>query len=88
MPEILLPSSGSLGLQDWEKIWAVDPIRDIFAERGIAPGGAVVIVRPDQYVAHVLPLAAHAEITDFFAGVLREQNGSASIDLHVPPVRL
>lgn len=47
-----------------------------------------MIVRPDQYVAHVLPLAAHAEITGFFAGVLREQNGSASIDLHVPPVRL
>jgi phenol 2-monooxygenase (NADPH) len=30
----------------------------------------VVVVRPDQYVAHVLPLDAHQELTDFFAGIL------------------
>ena len=30
----------------------------------------MVVVRPDQYVAHVLPLDAHEELADFFAGVL------------------
>jgi len=28
-------------------------------------------VRPDQYVAHVLPLDGYDELTAFFAGVLK-----------------
>ena len=28
--------------------------------------GVMVVVRPDQYVANVLPLDAHAELTAFF----------------------
>ncbi|MDN6373749.1 MAG: phenol 2-monooxygenase, partial [Brevibacterium aurantiacum] len=32
--------------------------------------GALVIVRPDQYVAQVLPLDAHAELVDFFSGIM------------------
>jgi len=31
----------------------------------------LVVVRPDQYVAHVLPLAAHRPLADFFAGFMR-----------------
>jgi len=69
-PEVLIPRSGRLGLQDWEKLWAVDPRTDVFADRGIAASGAVVVVRPDQYVAHVLPLDAREELTAFFAGFL------------------
>ncbi len=72
VPAILRPQTGSLGLIDWEKVWAVDPSADIFAERGIHEDGAVVVVRPDQYVAHVLPLSERAELTSFFAGILRE----------------
>ncbi|MGN6130715.1 MAG: FAD-dependent monooxygenase, partial [Nocardioidaceae bacterium] len=73
VPAILLPRSGPLGLQDWEKAWTVDPREDIFTTRGIDPAGALVVVRPDQYVAHVLPLSARAELTAFFAGVLLDQ---------------
>ena len=29
-----------------------------------------VVVRPDQYVAHVLPLDAHRDLAAFFAGFL------------------
>ncbi|MFV0375085.1 FAD-dependent monooxygenase [Microbacterium sp.] len=72
LPGILIPRSGPLQLQDWEKAWAIDPTRDIFAERGIAASGALVVVRPDQYVAHVLPLSARDELTEFFAGFLVE----------------
>jgi phenol 2-monooxygenase len=68
LPAILLPRTGSLGLQDWEKVWASGPAPDIFERRGISRDGAIVIVRPDQYVAHVLPLAARDELTEFFAG--------------------
>ena len=31
----------------------------------------MVVVRPDQYTAHVLPLDAFDELSAFFAGILR-----------------
>ncbi|WNM24411.1 FAD-dependent monooxygenase [Demequina capsici] len=73
LPQMLLPRSGPFGLQDWEKVWAVDPADDVFAARGIGDDGALVIVRPDQYVAHVLPLTARAELSAVFEPVLLEQ---------------
>ena len=39
--------------------------------RGIYRDGAVVVVRPDQYVANVLPLTAKAELAAFFAPLLQ-----------------
>ncbi|WP_417555294.1 FAD-dependent monooxygenase [Microbacterium sp.] len=71
LPELLLPKTGPLGLQDWEKAWAADADDDIFARRGVADEGAIVVVRPDQYVAHVLPLSARDELREFFAGFLK-----------------
>jgi phenol 2-monooxygenase len=73
VPEVLLPHTGPFGLPDWEKVWALDPGRNIFRERGIGPDGAIVIVRPDQYVSHVLPLSAREELGEFFAGFLVER---------------
>ncbi|MDL5352496.1 FAD-binding monooxygenase [Microbacterium sp. zg-YB36] len=67
IPAVFLPRVGPFGLIDYEKIYAADPRDDIFAARGIDRGGAVVVVRPDQYVAHVLPLSARTELADFFA---------------------
>ena len=40
---------------------------DIFDARGLSRDGVVVVVRPDQYVAAVLPLEATDELADFFA---------------------
>ena len=34
LPELLLPRSGRLGLQDWEKAWAVDPPAAISSPSG------------------------------------------------------
>ncbi|MGM7670410.1 FAD-dependent monooxygenase [Microbacterium sp. A93] len=79
LPSILLPQSGPLGLQDWEKTWAADAKDDIFVSRGIAAEGAIVVVRPDQYVAHVLPLTAREELRDFFAGFLLPRSIAQSI---------
>ncbi|HSU70721.1 MAG TPA: 3-hydroxybenzoate 4-monooxygenase, partial [Micrococcaceae bacterium] len=70
VPCIFLPESGPFGLVDHEKVYATDPERDIFEARGIDRGGAVVVVRPDQYVANVLPLAATKELADFFRPIL------------------
>jgi len=44
---------------------------DIFVLRGIDRGkGAMVVVRPDQYVSNVLPLDAHDELATFFGRFL------------------
>jgi len=71
LPQLLLPKKGRLGLADYEKAYCVDPRRDIYDLRGIdRAAGCVVIVRPDQYVAHVLPLDAHRELAAFFDGFM------------------
>ena len=73
VPDVFRPRTGPLGLTDWEKVYAAGPTvwtgDDIFAERGLSRDGVVVVVRPDQYVAHVLPLDATDELAEFFAGV-------------------
>lgn len=77
MPPLLRPKTGKLGLQDHEKLFCVDHkgAGDIFTLRGIDRArGCMVVVRPDQYVAHVLPLdsaAGRDGLSAFFAGVLR-----------------
>ena len=76
VPGVFLPRVGPFGLIDYEKVYAADPEQDIFDLRGIDRNGAVVVVRPDQYVAHVLPLEATAELAAFFAGVLNDLCGA------------
>ncbi len=70
VPEIFRPETGPLGLMDWEKVFAAGPTRwnetDIFDARGLSRGGVVVVVRPDQYVAHILPLDATDALAAFF----------------------
>jgi phenol 2-monooxygenase len=45
---------------------------DIFDERGIdRERGALIVVRPDQFVAHILPLDAYAELTAFLQPIFR-----------------
>ncbi len=73
MPPFLLPPKGRYGLRDYEKIFCADlkGDNDIFTLRGIdRERGCMVIVRPDQFVAHVLPLDAHAQLAAFFDGFM------------------
>lgn len=72
----LQPRIGPLGLTDYEKAFSPDLAHgpDIFDARGIdRERGAIVLVRPDQYVAHVVPLDAHAELSAFLGRFLVEQ---------------
>ncbi|GGC82257.1 phenol 2-monooxygenase [Chelatococcus reniformis] len=72
LPPLLLPRKGRHGLIDYEKAFCADAAAgDIFAMRAIdRAAGCVVIVRPDQYVADVLPLGARGEVAGFFARVM------------------
>jgi len=76
LPPALLPRKGHFGLIDYEKTYCPDLKQgpDIFDLRGIdREKGAIVVVRPDQYVANVLPLDAHDELTAFFAAFLLDR---------------
>ncbi len=73
MPALLLPQKGAYGLHDYEKLFCPDLKNgpDIFDLRGVdRDRGALVIVRPDQYIAHVLPLDAYRDLASFFAGFM------------------
>ncbi|MBR9865881.1 MAG: 3-hydroxybenzoate 4-monooxygenase [Oceanospirillales bacterium] len=72
MPSLLCPTKGRLGLQDHEKVFCVDHkgLGDIYAMRGIdREQGCMIIVRPDQYIAQVLPLDGYQQLTAFFDGI-------------------
>lgn len=83
VPELFLPRTGPLALTDWEKVYAAGPSAwtdaDIFAERGLSDDGVVVVVRPDQYVAGVFPLAATEELAGFFETALLPQSAPAPL---------
>ncbi|MET4390241.1 phenol 2-monooxygenase [Bradyrhizobium sp. F1.4.3] len=73
MPPLLLPGKGRYGLIDYEKMYCPDlkSGHDIFAMRGIdRKAGCMVVVRPDQYVAQVLPLDGFAELASYFDGFM------------------
>jgi 2-polyprenyl-6-methoxyphenol hydroxylase-like FAD-dependent oxidoreductase len=73
MSPLLLPPKGRYGLLDYEKMFCPDlkSGHDIFAMRGIdRDKGCMVVVRPDQYVAHVLPLDGYAELAAYFDGFM------------------
>jgi phenol 2-monooxygenase len=74
VPELFLPRVGPFGLIDYEKVYATDQAEDIFDLRGIdRADGCVVVVRPDQYVAAVLPLADTAALAAHFAPIMLAQ---------------
>ena len=77
MPSVLLPRKGRFGLIDYEKMFCPDlkAGTDIFDMRGVdREQGCMVVVRPDQYVAHVLPLHDFDALAEFFARFMIEAN--------------
>ncbi|GAB4284890.1 MAG: FAD-binding monooxygenase [Roseovarius sp.] len=73
LPPLLRPPKGRLGLTDYEKAFCPDlgTGPDIFDLRGIdRRRGALVVVRPDQFVAALLPLDDHAGLGAFFEPIL------------------
>ena len=75
MPGLLLPQKGRYGLRDYEKAFCAlgEDNNDIYAMRGInRQTGCLVVVRPDQYVAHVLPISDTDALANFFASFMRK----------------
>jgi phenol 2-monooxygenase len=73
IPALLVPQKGIYGLRDYEKVFCPDlkAGNDIFQMRDIdREAGCLIVVRPDQHIAHVLPLDAYAELATFFDGFM------------------
>lgn len=90
--ELLQPSKGTFGLKDYEKVFSaektngrllgnipgLDATQDLYELRGVNRSkGAVVIVRPDQYIAQVLPLNEFDTLDTYFATYLLDTKVSA-----------
>ena len=77
LPALLFPQKGCYRLRDYEKVFRADlkSGQNIFDLRGInRADGCIVLVRPDQYVAHVLPLNACNAFSEFFDGFMLPQS--------------
>lgn len=77
LPPMLLPRKGRFGLIDYEKVFTPDLKNgpDIFDLRGIDRAqGAMIIVRPDQHVANVLPLNAYDALSTFFGRFMLDRH--------------
>ena len=79
LPELLFPPKGRYGLRDYEKAFCAledakqNPSQNIYTLRGIdRDHGCLVLVRPDQYIAHILPLGDTDALAAFFDGFMRE----------------
>jgi phenol 2-monooxygenase len=77
LPSMLLPRKGRFALIDYEKTYTSDckDGPDIFDLRGIdRERGAMIVVRPDQHVANVLPLDAYHALAGFFGQFMLDQH--------------
>jgi phenol 2-monooxygenase len=80
MPRVLLPRKGRFSLVDHEKIFCPDPnADDIFDLRALdREAGAMILVRPDQFVSQVLPLDAYDTLAEFLSTVMLEAGAQSS----------
>ena len=68
---LLRPCKGRFGLIDYEKVFCAAREDDIFDARGIdKDSGCAVVIRPDQYVADILPLDGFERMSKFFSALL------------------
>ncbi|MDD9908639.1 MAG: FAD-dependent monooxygenase [Ahrensia sp.] len=77
MPKLLLPRKGVFQLTDYEKIFTPDfeGGADIFHMRNINRStGALAVIRPDQFIAQILPLTEFATLEKFFSGFMKSSD--------------
>ena len=72
--DYIWPAKGKYGLRDYEKAFHAQIGNDLYDLRGInREDGCVLIVRPDQHIASILPVTAHEEVSNFFDTFMIEQ---------------
>lgn len=74
---LLKPSVGLYGLKDYEKAFCPDYKNgeNIYNLREIDKDeGCIVIIRPDQHIANILPLDAYEQLEECFSNIFIKQN--------------
>lgn len=77
-PQELKPAKGKYGLIDYEKIFCTcdGEKNDIFNLRGVDRArGCIVLVRPDQHIADILPLDGFERLIAFFDKFMLQTTG-------------
>ena len=72
---LLFPPKGRYGMRDYEKAFCAlaEEKQSIYTLRNIdREHGCLVVVRPDQYIAHILPLGDTDALAAFFGGFMRD----------------
>ncbi|MEO0370394.1 MAG: FAD-dependent monooxygenase, partial [Pseudomonadota bacterium] len=70
----LWPAKGTYGLRDYEKVFHPGAGKDVYDLRGVErKTGCVVVVRPDQHIATILPITAQKALAAFFDAVMVAQ---------------
>lgn len=77
VPAAFRPVKMPFELVDVNQVFSAGHGRDMFRDRDISRDGAIVIVRPDQYVAGIFPLNAREEISTFFAANMQPPENTA-----------
>ncbi|MDH2435955.1 FAD-dependent monooxygenase [Pokkaliibacter sp. MBI-7] len=75
--DFLLPRKGKFALRDYEKVFCFgeNEDTDIYLQRGInIKEGCLILVRPDQYISHILPFNATEELSHFISKIFVQQN--------------
>jgi phenol 2-monooxygenase len=84
IPDVFSPITGKWGIKDLHKTYIDDEHYNAghghaYEKFGVDPArGAVVVVRPDQYVAKVLALDDEEGVERFFEQCLLEQRGGVN----------
>lgn len=79
VPGVFSPKTGKWGIKDLHKTYIDDKHYNAghghaYVKYGVCPEkGAVVIVRPDQYVAKIFGLNDGGKVEEFFEGCLLQQ---------------
>lgn len=77
LPAYLFPQKGKYSLVDYEKVFCAysESELDVFSLRKInRDTGAIIVVRPDQYISHILPLDKADELNNFFSSFMSRIN--------------
>ena len=88
IPDVFSPKTGQWGMMDLHKTYIDDEHYNhghghAFEIYGVDPEkGAVVIVRPDQYVAKIMSLESVENMEEFFKGCLLEPRVTNGVSQH------
>lgn len=70
VPPLYLPPVAPYGVTDYSRVYAACADNDIFELRQVDRQGVAILVRPDQYVSHIVPLSSPDALMNFLERIV------------------